>query len=48
MRKVYEVIYESDDWVVRRDEEGNLEITNFWEGHWNGALHITKDGIWEE
>ena len=43
-----EVIYESDEWVVRRDENGELEITNFLDFHWNGAIHITKDSIWEE
>lgn len=43
---MFEVIYESDEWVVCRDENGELEITNLLD--WNGAIHITKDSIWEE
>jgi hypothetical protein len=47
-RKTFEIIYDSDDWLVRRDEDGELEITTFSDGHWQGAIHITRSGIWEE
>lgn len=43
------IIYDSDNWIVKKDEEGNLSIAYFEDGHWWGELHIDKqNNIWEE
>ena len=45
---MYETIYESENWIVREDERGNLSIAYFEDGHWRGEIHIDQDGIREE
>ena len=42
------LIYESENWIVRKDGEGNLRIAYFEDGHWRGEIRINEDGVQEE
>lgn len=45
---MFKTIYESENWIVREDEEGNLSVAYFEDYHWRGEIHIEQNGIREE